>query len=195
MDKPILNALLEIRGHLKNSSSEEARAATRKFVPTSIKVYGVRLPIINDLARQYKKGGFDLAIKLWRSGFHEEQLLAAKILGLAARENPERTIALLMEFSTNITDWAVCDTLATQSIKSIAAKQETKIFEAAQELLESSEMWQRRLGIVLLTHYANVPAKQQTILAMLSPLRTETEHYIKKALAWIDRDIAKSKLK
>ncbi len=80
-------------------------------------------------------------------------------------------------------------------MKTIAAKQENKIIEAAHELLKSSNMWQRRLGIVLLTHYANVPAKQQAILAMLSPLRTETEHYIKKAVAWIDRDLAESKLK
>lgn len=189
------NTLREIRNHLTKSSSEEARAATRKFVPTSVKVYGVRLPVINDLARQYKKGGFDLASKLWHVGTYEEQLLAAKILGSSARENPERTIALLMEFSTNISDWAVCDTLGMQSVKTIATKQENNIFEAAHELLKSSNMWQRRLGIVLLTHYANVPAKQPAILAMLSPLRTETEHYIKKAVAWIDRNIAKSKLK
>ena len=195
MEKHIPNALHVIRDHLAKSSSEEARAATRKFVPTSVQVLGVRLPVINYLARQYKKGGFDLATRLWHAGFYEEQLLAAKILGSSARENPERTIALLMEFSTNISDWAVCDTLGMQAVKTIAAKQENKIFKAAEELLKSPVMWQRRLGIVLLTHYAHVPAKQQAILAMLSPLRTETEHYIKKAIAWIDRDIAKSKLK
>ena len=195
MEKSIANTLREIRDHFGKSSSEEARAATRKFVPTSVQVLGVRLPVINELARQYKKGGFDLATKLWHAGTYEEQLLAAKILGLAARESPERTIALLMEFSTNISDWAVCDTLGLQSVKTITAKQENKIIDAAQELLKSPVMWQRRLGIVLLTHYANVPAKQQAILAMLSPLRTETEHYIKKAIAWIDRDLAKSKLK
>ena len=195
MEKLIPNALREIRDQLTKSSYEEACAATRKFVPTSVQVLGVRLPVINDLARQYKKGGFDLATKLWHAGTYEEQLLAAKILGSSARENPDRTIALLMEFSTNISDWAVCDTLGMQSVKMIAAKQENKIIDAAQELLKSSNMWQRRLGIVLLTHYAHVPAKQQAILAMLSPLRTETEHYIKKAIAWIDRDLAKSKLK
>ena len=55
MEKQITNAILVIRDQLAKSSSEEARAATRKFVPTSVKVYGVRLTIINDLAANTKK--------------------------------------------------------------------------------------------------------------------------------------------
>ena len=101
-------------------------------------------------------------------------------------------MALLIEFSTDVTDWAVCDTLAVQSVKSIAAKHEDKVIAVAGELLKSSGMWQRRLGIVLLTRYAKVTSKHEALLAMLSPLRSEKEHYIKKAIAWFDRDLAKS---
>ena len=192
MEEHLLDDLrVTIMEELVKSGSEGARLSFRKFVPTSVRVYGVRLPVVNQLARQHKKGGFDLAIKLWRSGAFEEQLLAAKILGLAARDNPDRAVALVLEFSSGVTDWAVCDTLGMQSVKSIAAKNEDKVIEAARKLLKSSRMWQRRVGIVLLTHYTKVTSKQEAIRAMLYPLRIEQEHYIKKAIAWIDRDLAK----
>lgn len=181
--------LRDIREVLRKSASEEARASFRKFVPTSVMVYGTRLPAINELARQHKASGFDLALALWGSGAFEEQLLAAKILGFAARDNPERAIALVLEFSNDIADWAVCDTLGMQSVKSIAAKNEDKIVETARQLSNSSLMWQRRLGIVLLTHFAKKPSKRAEILEILKPLRIEKQHYIKKAIVWIDKDL------
>src|SRR5438477_9972911 len=127
MEARLRDELRAIRQALSQSASEEAKASFRKFVPTSVMVYGVRLPVINELARQHKAGGFDLALALWRSGAFEEQLLAAKILGFAARHNPDRAIALVREFSNDVAGWAVCDTLGMQSVKSIAAKNEDKI--------------------------------------------------------------------
>src|SRR3954452_9725882 len=115
MEAHLRDELRDIRGVLRKSASEDVKASFRKFVPTSVMVYGARFPIINELARQHKAGGFDLAVALWRSGAFEEQLLAAKILGFAARRNPERTIALVCELSSDIADWAVCDTLGMQS--------------------------------------------------------------------------------
>lgn len=188
-DRSLDRELCEIRESLGRSVTDEARAGFRKFVPTSADVYGVRLPVINDLAREHKAGGFDLAVALWRSGAFEEQLLAAKILGFSARKDPERIIALVHEFSGSVTDWAVCDTLGTQSVKSIAAKNDAGIIEAARLLVKASRMWQRRLGIVLLTHFAKQPSKRAEILSIVKPLRLEKEHYIKKAIAWIDRDL------
>jgi len=183
--------LFEIRETLGKSVTEDARLGFRKFVPTSVRVYGVRLPIINDLARRHKAGSFDLAVELWRSGAFEEQLLAAKILGFSAPNDPDRTIALVHQFSGSVADWAVCDTLGTQSVKSIAAQNSPKIVEAARLLVKAPQMWQRRLGIVLLTHFAKEPSKKAEILNIIEPLRLEKEHYIKKAIAWIDRDLGR----
>jgi hypothetical protein len=38
-------------------SDEKARAAARKFIPSSQNVYGVRVPILNELALKHKAGG------------------------------------------------------------------------------------------------------------------------------------------
>ena len=186
---PAANTLAEIRRALRAAATPEAAAASRKFVPTSVEVYGVRLPVINDLARQHKEGGLPLVRALWKSGAFEECLLAAKILGAAARKHPEQTIALLEEFSSSIKDWAVCDTLGMQSVKPIAKKHQDAVLNSAKRLVAMPAMWQRRLGIVLLTHYAKEPARRAEVQQIVRPLRPEKEHYIKKALAWLDRDL------
>jgi 3-methyladenine DNA glycosylase AlkD len=54
----------------------------------------------------------------------EEKFLAAKILGRISRKDPELTLALVDKFVDSITNWAVCDTLATQSQANIQTKTE-----------------------------------------------------------------------
>jgi len=71
--------LLAIQKILIANITPEARAAHNKFVPGNEKIYGVRMPFINELAVQFKCGGFDLCEELWKAGAMEEKLLAIKI--------------------------------------------------------------------------------------------------------------------
>jgi 3-methyladenine DNA glycosylase AlkD len=179
-----------IQRALHDAATDDAAAASRKFVASAVKVYGVRMPVINDLARQHKAGGLALSKALWRSGAFEERLLAAKLLGSLARKDPSQTLALVEEFAEGIADWAVCDTLGMQSVKAIAVKQQACILEMSRRLIAAHAMWQRRLGVVLLTHYAKDAVLRDTIIAIVRPLRADKEHYVQKALAWLDRDLA-----
>jgi 3-methyladenine DNA glycosylase AlkD len=186
----ITGSLILIRQALHDAASDDAAAASRKFVPSAVKVYGVRMPVINDLARKHKAGGPALSKALWRSGAFEERLLAAKLLGSVACKDPRQTLALVEEFSEEVVDWAVCDTLGMQSVKAIAAKQQAPILEMSRRLIAARAMWQRRLGVVLLTHYAKDAGLRDEIVATVRPLRADKEPYIQKALAWLDRDLA-----
>ena len=69
----------QIQLTLISNSSIEGRAAHNKFVPGIEKVFGVRMPVLNELAKQYKYGGFELVQALWEAGSLEEKTLAIKI--------------------------------------------------------------------------------------------------------------------
>ena len=127
--------LVEIRRTLRRHAGESK--ATSKFIPTANKYYGVRVPLLNELARRYSYVGFELVKKLWESGILEEQLLAAKILGRICKRDPEKTLKLLKKFAKNIGNWAVCDTLATQGIRKIAQLKKEEIFELSKSLIKS----------------------------------------------------------
>jgi 3-methyladenine DNA glycosylase AlkD len=171
--------------------SEEAKASFQRFVPTAQKVYGVRLPAINDLASQYKKEGMGLVIELWEAGSFEERLLAAKILGKLAKKEPQRTLQLIGQFSNDIRDWAVCDTLATQSIKAITKEYYREVFALSSQLLVSSNPWKKRLGIVLLNEFTKEERFHRLVRSSLELVKEDKEYYVRKAVQWMERNLEK----
>jgi 3-methyladenine DNA glycosylase AlkD len=186
-----MKELTLIRQSLAAHSDEKARAAARKFIPSSQNVYGVRVPILNELAVRHKAGGFELIEALWKSGAFEERLLAAKLLGKVCKQDPDRALELTKRFAGEITDWAVCDTLGMQGVKGIASQQNAAIFRLSKAFVESKNPWERRLAIVLLTHFTKDRSRRQAIGVIVDRVRKDKEHYVKKAVEWIDRDLRK----
>ena len=187
-----LAAVLEdIREQLRAHSNDEARKALMKAVPNFDGVYSVRMPVINEIAKSQKAGGFPLVTALWTSGSYAERMLAAKILGFNCRMDPEGSIDLLKRFSPDVDNWAICDTLCSEGIRPITKRNSEMVIGLAQSFLESDLMWIRRMGVVLLIHYAKIPGRKDEIRTMIEPLKSEKEHYIKKAILWITRYLDK----
>src|SRR5438046_3086471 len=97
--------LEEIREHMRALADEKVRAGFEKFIQGNQKSYGVKMPVLNELAKKYKDGGFELAEELWESGAFEERVLAAKLIGKIAKKNPAKTISLVKKFSAEIDNW------------------------------------------------------------------------------------------
>lgn len=172
-------------------SDEKAKAAFQKFVPTSQRVYGVRVPLLNQLAKEHREGGFELAEALWKAGAFEEKLLAAKLLGSSCKKDPDRAIKLAKEFAAQVNDWAVCDTLAMQGLRGLAVKKQVQLFAWSNKLVKSKNPWERRLAVVLLTNFVKEKDSHAQIKAILDRLSGDTEYYVKKAVEWLRRDLEK----
>jgi 3-methyladenine DNA glycosylase AlkD len=181
--------LKEIKRSLAQNATAHTGESAAKFVPTAEKVYGVKVGVLNELAREHKEGSFELIEMLWASGAFEERLLATKILGLNAKKDPARTLSLAAKFFGQVNDWAVCDTLATQGIRPLLNTQQAEILELSDKLLAAKSLWQRRAGIVLLTNFAKDKALHPRIRKTIKNLRSDKEHYVRKALDWLERDL------
>jgi len=185
----VAELLANIQMLLEKQSNEKARAASKKFIPTSERIYGVRVPEINKLAQLFKSGGFELLEALWLSGAFEERLLAAKLLGKIGKQNPDKTLYLARFFSVDIVDWAVCDTLATQGLRSIHKIKQKEIFALARELIQSTNLWQRRFALVMLEPYTADKKLHHDIYALIDIVKNDKEYYIKKAIQWLQRNM------
>lgn len=189
----IMSAQLEaIQKILQQQSNKAALEANRKFVPGST-AYGVRNPVLNNLAKQFKGGGFELVEELWAAGAYEEKITALKILGRIAKNNPEKTLQFIRQFSTNIGNWAECDTMGMQSVKPIVKTHQTEIFALAKKYNSSADMWQRRLSLVLVEYYTRERSLLPEINKLIARLESDKEYYVKKAVVWIKKNIAKGK--
>jgi len=181
----------EIRNKLRSLSSEEAKKAFAKFVPNSQQVYGVRLPQINQLAKEYSAHGFLLIEALWQSGAFEEKMLAVKVLNRTCRKDPDHTLKLLNLFKSYVDNWAICDTLCSEGIRPILKTHSSEVFDLAKKYLDLDVMWIRRMGVVLLIHFAKIPERKEEVRGLIQPLASDKEHYIKKAIVWINRYLDK----
>jgi 3-methyladenine DNA glycosylase AlkD len=151
------------------------------------------MPVLNELCKQLKEGGFPLVYTLWQSGSFEEKMLAAKLINKLAKKEPAEALAAVKKFSNDIQDWAVCDTLGMQSLKPIAVSHIKEIFALAKKLNRSKNFWQRRLSLVLVEVYAKDENMHDAINTLLQPLKTDKEYYVKKAVEWIGKSMKKSK--
>ncbi len=182
-----MKALADIQKVLKAESSKEAKAFFKKAVPSPLHIYGVRAPIINQLVKQYKKEGFPLVEALWLAGSMEEKIMAGKLLGAICKTDPEYTLQLLQIFTPQIEDWAVCDGLGVGGIRGISKVKRQEIWDIAKKYQRSAHVWTRRMGIILMLHYAKDPEYRQVIERQLSLFDDDKEHYIKKAVTWLNR--------
>jgi len=187
------STLKEIQKQLKAEASEAVKETVLKFVPDAQKVYGIANPVLNEMAKEFKEGGFELVGELWESGAFEERMLAAKLLRIICRKDPQKAIKMVKRFSKEITDWAVCDTLGMQSLKPVAAAHAEEIFSLAETLNQSADPWQRRLSLVLVEYYTRDKSLHKRIIKLMNPLEDDKEYYVKKAVQWLKRNLQKGK--
>jgi 3-methyladenine DNA glycosylase AlkD len=188
-----MQQLKSIQKILRENAKHEAMEAHKKFVPGIEKMYGVRMPVLNQLAKQFRAGGSELVEALWKSGSFEEKILAAKMLQKIAKQDPQKAIRLVNVFSKKITDWAVCDTLGMQSLKAIVKTHSKEIFALAAGLNKSKNVWQRRLSLVLVEWYTRDMSMHPQINVLVKALEDDEEYYVKKAVEWIKRNMYKGK--
>ena len=163
---------------LLQHSNKAALEANNKFVPGCKQVYGVRNPVLNDLAKQFKEGGFDLVKALWGSGAYEEKIIALKMLGRLAKKGPEKSLRLIEYFSKGIDNWAECDTMGMQALKPILKTHQKEVFALAKKYNSSKDMWQRRLSLVLVEYYTRDKSLLPEINKLIKPLENDKEYYI-----------------
>ncbi len=189
----MVTQLEAIQKLLLKHADEGAVEANKKFVPGSKKVYGVRNPVLNEIAKQFKEGGFDLVKELWKAGAYEEKMIALKLLGCIAKKNPEMSLQLLQQFAKEIDNWAICDTMGMQSLKPIVKTHQKEIFALAKKYNNSKDFWQRRLSLVLVEYYTRDKTLLPEINKLVLALENDKEYYVKKAVVWIRKNITKGK--
>ena len=189
-----MNAQLKmIQERLVAKSDEANLPFFQKMVPGEQKIYGVKTPELNLIAKEHKEGGFDLAEALWNSGALEEKIIAIKILEQIGKKDVKQTLQLVNQFSKKIDNWAVCDGLGMQALSGARKTNAEEIFAIAEKNSQSKDPWQRRLSLVMVEWYTRDPYYHPRIKRLVKNLKEDKEYYVKKAIQWIERNLNKKK--
>lgn len=183
----------EIQQHLIAASQNSNHDFFNKMIPGQQKIYGVKTPILNEIAKQNMQGSFELAEALWQEGSLEERVIAVKILEKKGKEDPSKLLKLFTQFAGTVDNWAVCDGLGMQFLHSIRKTHATEIFSIAKRYNSDKNYWKRRLSLVMVEWYTRMPECHAAIKQLVKPLENDTEYYVKKAVTWINRILSKGK--
>lgn len=185
--------LKAIQQELLQHSIKADQAFFQKMVPGRQKIYGVKTPVLNDIAKRYRDGSFSLAEELWNSAALEERIIAIKIMEKKGKDNPARLLQLFKKFSKDIDNWAVCDGLGMQFLRGIIKTHADEIFKMAGKFSRSGNEWQRRLSLVMVEWYTRKEEHQAAIKKLVQVLENDEAYYVKKAVVWIKRNFKKGK--
>ena len=188
--KPVIS---EIRQILEKHALKKNENFFKMMVPGQQRVYGVKTPVLNEIAKKYQEGSFVLAKALWKSGALEERIIAIKIIEKKGKTDPARVLELLKEFSASIDNWAVCDGLGMQFIRGIVKTHAKEIFGLAKIYSRSKDPWRRRLSLVMVEWYTRQPEYHAAIRELVKFLENDEAYYVKKAVAWIHRNLDRKK--
>ncbi|MDY6881784.1 MAG: DNA alkylation repair protein [Desulfatiglans sp.] len=188
----------EIAGKLRDLGEPSIAEHSKRFFKTGKGEYGegdrflgIRVPVIRQMVKRYRRVPMNEIKVLLRSEFHEERLFA--LLALVAgfgegNETAKKEIYNLYLGNTcHVNNWDLVDSSAPQIVGAYLEKRDRK---PLYEMVRSQSMWERRISIIATFHMIRKDQFHDT-LKIAQILKRDREDLIHKAVGWMLREVGK----
>lgn len=187
------NIIDKIRTELGKNIDEKTKASSQKFFKEKIKFYGVKVPIVNKISKEYfklidfksKSEIFDLCECLWRSGFIEESFIACHWSYFIHKKYEPEDFQIFEKWINNyVNNWASCDTLCNHTIGEFIEMYPEHL-ERLKYLAKSENRWMRRASAVILIIPARKGKFLKEILEIADILLLDSDDLVQKGYGWM----------
>lgn len=187
------NIIDKIRTELRHSIDEKTLATSQKFFKEKIKLYGVKVPTVNKISREYfklidcktKSEIVELCEILWQSGFIEESFIACNWSYYIHEKYEPEDFQLFEKWITNyVNNWATCDTLCNHTIGEFIEMFPEYIVKL-KDLARSHNRWLRRASSVTLIIPARKGKFLNEILEIADILLLDKDDLVQKGYGWM----------
>ncbi len=194
MIKLVKEEIIEtVRDVLKNSIDEKTKATSQNFFKEKIKYYGVKVPTVNRISKEYfklmksktKPEIFDLCEALWSSGYIEESFIACK-WSYYLHEQYEPCDFQVFERWINqyVNNWASCDTLCNHTVGAFIEMYPEYLCQL-KEFAKDDNRWMRRASAVTLIIPARKGKFLSDILEIADILLMDQDDLVQKGYGWM----------
>ena len=176
----------DIIGRFESLADNKAAKGMAKYGITGSKVYGVKIPVIRDMAKKAGKRNRELAAKLWKQGSREARILASMV-----DDHTRVTVEQMERWVSEFDSWEVCD----QCIMNLFEKT-SFAWEKAYAWSERDEEFVKRAGFVMMARLAVSDKKAddrlfEPFLPIIKREAHDGRNFVKKAVNWALRQIGK----
>ncbi|HSI75108.1 MAG TPA: DNA alkylation repair protein [Lunatimonas sp.] len=187
------NIIDKIRAQLKNSVDGKSQATSQKFFKETIKFYGVKVPTVTKISKEYfklinsetKSEIFDLCEILWQSGIIEESFIACNWSYYIHRKYEPGDFQVFERWiSEYVTNWASCDTLCNHTVGEFIEMYPENIVRL-KHWAKSDNRWMRRASAVTLIIPARKGKFLNEILEIADILLLDKDDLVQKGYGWM----------
>lgn len=150
---------------------------------------GIRVPRIRAFAKKYKALPLREVLRVLRSPYHEERLLALIMLvnsfAKADDDQREGIFNSYLENTKYVNGWDLVDSSAHQIVGGYLLDKKR---DSLLELSRSSSLWERRISIIATYHFIKKEQYHDT-LRISRLLLEDEEDLIHKAVGWMLREV------
>jgi 3-methyladenine DNA glycosylase AlkD len=183
----------KIHEELLRLGDKERAANEKRYLKSPYFFYGVRIPELRRIVKNYKDIDFpsavDLFNKLWNSGNHEEMSFALFLLSKFAKKNPAETWKVVIDNMDKAKTWDHIDELSAHILGEIL-NDNYGFVKDIKELSESMNPWARRASIVS-TCFLIKNNKIDLTLRLAEKLVYDKDIYVQKGAGWMLREVGK----
>ena len=150
---------------------------------------GIRVPVLRTVVREFSDPPLDTVIKLLKSPWHEERLLAVLMLvrlyGKGSADQRAAIFRLYLDSLQWINNWDIVDSSAAQIVgRHLAGKGRFPLTRMAR----STRLWTRRVAVIATSHDIR-KGRFDDILVLALRLLDDKEDLMHKAVGWMLREV------
>ncbi len=189
-------------GEIQQRVDPEYRSGVSMAVPTGLRVYGVRVPRLREIARAWHRthkgiGREDLMAlveALWDGESREERVLALMLLQRYKRWIPALTWVHFDRWRRGLDNWELTDGLGVRILGAWVLDDPEARLHHLRDLIADEDVWSRRLALVA-TVWLNRGRKDVSFpnftLELVDRVKAERHPMITKAVSWALREMTK----
>ena len=184
---------------LKELASPEVAAGSARFFKAGPGQYGegdqfigVRVPVIRQVAREFRAMPLSEVDRLLQSPVHEARLLALLVLvgslSKCTLEHRQSVYDFYLERTGRVNNWDLVDTSAPPIVGGYLIDKPAKVRKVLDGLAKSDDLWQRRMAIVA-TQWLIRAGQLDDTLRISERLLKDKHDLIHKAVGWMLREV------
>jgi 3-methyladenine DNA glycosylase AlkD len=188
-----------VDGALRAAGTAARAAQEKRYLKSDLEFIGVTVPDIRRVVRAAARGYPGLgrgeavawARALWREPVHERRMAAVEVLGLSVAWLTAYDLAAVEELVRQARTWALVDGLAATVAGGIALRDPAS-WARIDRWASDPDFWVRRSALLaLLPAIRSGSPDMARFTRYAEPLLADKEFFIRKAIGWVLREIAK----
>ena len=166
--------------YLNNIGEEKYKDFNSKLVLTKYKMYGIKVPILRDIAKKISKTNIISFLDIVKSNSYEEVMIEGIVISYI--KEVDLCVKYFNKFINKIDNWAICDTCIS-SMK-IVNKNKELFLKQIKKYIKSKNEYVVRVGVVLLLNYYIEDSYIDLVFDIINSINRDN-YYINMAIAWL----------